>query len=221
MTEQEYKDLSIKEFTKAAESYESDRAGIYEICKNDYPDILAELDKEPWDELLDAGCGPAPMIALISDKYPDRHYTGIDLTPKMIEQAEKKNIPNSTFVVGDCEKLPFEENSFDVIICSNSFHHYPNPQDFFSSAYRVLRPNGRLILRDYTGNAFVLWLCNHLEMPLAHLCGHGDVAIRSEAEIREWCKNAHLKVDSFERRKGMRMHCVARKSMVTFGADGC
>jgi len=47
--------------------------------------------KEPWDTLLDAGCGPAPMITLLSEKYPDRHYTGIDLTPKMIEQARKKN----------------------------------------------------------------------------------------------------------------------------------
>lgn len=46
--------------------------------------------KEPWDTLLDAGCGPAPMITLLSEKYPDRHYTGIDLTPKMIEQARKK-----------------------------------------------------------------------------------------------------------------------------------
>lgn len=85
MTEKEYKDLSIKEFTKAAESYETDKAGIYEMCKNDYPDILEELEKEPWDDLLDAGCGPAPMITLLVDKYPDRHYTGIDLTPKMIE----------------------------------------------------------------------------------------------------------------------------------------
>ena len=56
MTEKEYKDLSVKEFTKAAEDYETDKAGIYEMCKADYPDILFELEKEPWDTLLDAGC---------------------------------------------------------------------------------------------------------------------------------------------------------------------
>lgn len=211
MTDQEYKELSIREFTKAAGVYETDKAGIYEMCKNDYPDILTELEKEPWDSLLDAGCGPAPMITLLAEKYPDRHYTGIDLTPKMIEQAEKKKIPNASFVVGDCENLPFEENSFDAIICANSFHHYPNPQKFFDSVHKVLKPNGRLILRDYTGNAVILWLCNHLEMPLVHLLGHGDVAIRSEDEIRAWCRNSHLKIECFERRKGMRMHCVARK----------
>jgi len=211
MTEKEYKDLSVKEFTKAAKNYETDKAGIYEMCKKDYPDILEEIEKEPWDSLLDAGCGPAPMITLLTEKYPDKHYTGIDLTPKMIEEAKKKNIPNADFVVGDCENLPFAENSFDVIICSNSFHHYPNPQAFFNSVHKVLKPNGRLILRDFTGSNAILWLCNHLEMPLVNKLGHGDVAMRSEAEIRAWCKNASLKVERFERRNGMRMHCIVRK----------
>ena len=108
MKNEEYKKLSISEFTKAAGRYESNHAGIYEMCKKDYPDILEELEKEPFNDLLDAGCGPAPMISLLSEKYPDRHYTGLDLTPAMIEQAKKKNIPNATFVVGDCENFPFE-----------------------------------------------------------------------------------------------------------------
>ena len=36
----------------------------------------------------------------------------------------------------------FEENAFDAIICSSSFHHYPNPQAFFNSVKRCLRPGG-------------------------------------------------------------------------------
>ena len=98
-TNEEYKELSLKEFTKAAERYEGSKAGIYEMCKKDYPDILMELEKEPFEDLLDAGCGPAPMISLLSAKYPERHYTGLDLTPAMIEQAKKKHMPNATFVV--------------------------------------------------------------------------------------------------------------------------
>ena len=145
MKKEEYKKLSIKEFTKAASIYESDSAGVYEMCKKDYPDILEELEREEFTDLLDAGCGPAPMISLLAEKYPDKHYTGLDLTPAMIEQAKKKNIKNAIFVVGDCENFPFDDNSFDAIICSMSFHHYPNPQDFFESVKRCLRPGGRLI----------------------------------------------------------------------------
>ena len=48
MKNEEYKKLSIKEFTKAAGRYESSHAGIYEMCKKDYPDILEELEKEPF-----------------------------------------------------------------------------------------------------------------------------------------------------------------------------
>ena len=121
------KELSVGEFTRAAEKYETDKAGIYKLCKQDYPDILEEIEKESFHDLLDAGCGTAPMISLLSERFPDVNFTGIDLTPKMIEVAKSKNIPNATFVCGDCESLPFENDSFDVIICSQSFHHYPNP----------------------------------------------------------------------------------------------
>ena len=89
MKNEEYKKLSIAEFTKAEGRYESNHAGIYEMCKKDYPDILEELEKEPFRDLLDAGCGPAPMISLLAEKYPDRHYTGLDLTAAMIEQANE------------------------------------------------------------------------------------------------------------------------------------
>ena len=46
MKNEEYKKLSIAEFTKVAGRYESNHAGIYEMCKKDYPDILEELEKE-------------------------------------------------------------------------------------------------------------------------------------------------------------------------------
>ena len=84
MTPEEYKQLSIKEFTRAARIYDSDHAGIYEMCKDDYPYLLEELEKEPFDSVLDCGCGTGPVIELLHEKYPDKHYTGLDLTPEMI-----------------------------------------------------------------------------------------------------------------------------------------
>ena len=212
MTSNEYKKLSIKEFTKAAEIYETDHAGVYNMCKKDYPDVLAELEKEPFDDLLDCGCGTAPMLTLLHKKYPEKNYTGIDLTPKMIEIAKAKNMQGVKLVVGDCENLPFAENSFDAVICCQSFHHYPNVQAFFNSVYRVLRPNGRLILRDMTMNsAPVRWLCNNIEMPLAHLIGKGDVRIYGRKDVDKLCKNAGLHMEMFEKRSFCRLHCVARK----------
>ncbi len=210
-TDNEYKELTIREFTKAADTYETGHSGIYEMCKDDYPYISEELDKEFYQDLLDCGCGTGPMISLLYDKDSSKNYTGLDITPKMIEVGKSKNLAGVQWIVGDCENLPFNENSFDVIICSNSFHHYPNPQRFFDSAKKVLRPGGRLILQDYTAPAFVLWLMNHTEMPIANLIGHGDVRAYSLKEISNLCTNSGLKIEKLEAGKKFRLHLVARK----------
>ena len=188
MTPEKYKQLSIKEFTEAAKIYDSGHAGIYEMCKDDYPPILAELEKEPFHDVLDCGCGTGP-----------------------INVAQAKKLSNTEFVVGDSENLPFPEGSFDAVICSNSFHHYPNPQAFFNSAYQVLRKGGRLVLRDYTSSDLMVWLMNHLEMPLANLFGHGDVRIRKPAEFTAMAEKAGFTVLTMEKQKGFRAHLVARK----------
>ena len=211
LSEKEYKELTIREFTRAAEVYESGHAGIYEMCKEDYPPVLAELEKEGFTDLLDCGCGTGPMIELLHGKYPDKHYTGLDLTPDMIRKAQEKELPNTRFVVGDCENLPFEPETFDVVICTNSFHHYPNPQDFFASVHRVLRKGGRLILRDYTSSDLMVWLMNHLEMPLAHLFGHGDVRVYKKSEYLQMITQAGLTPVVLEAQKNFRCHVVARK----------
>ena len=213
MTDEQYKALSVKEFDRAAAKYESGHAGVYELCKKDYPPILEELDKEPFETLLDCGCGTAPMLSLLSERYPERHYTGIDFSTKMLETAKAKGLKNVTLVYGDCERLPFADDSFDAVICSQSFHHYPDPQSFFNSVFRVLRPGGRLILRDMTMSAPMAWIANHLEMPLIHLLGHGDVRVYTCAEVRKLCENAGLTPEAIQWRKSLRLHCVARKSV--------
>lgn len=210
-TAEEYKKLSISEFTKAAKMYDSDNAGIYEMCKDDYPPILEEIRKETFDTLLDAGCGTAPMLSLLVKEYPDKRFVGLDLTPEMIEKAKAKNLPNTELIVGDCENLPFEEATFDIVINSQSFHHYPNPQDFFDSVHKVLKPGGCLILRDNTGPKVLMWLMNHIMMPLANLVGHGDVKGYLIDEVKEMCEKASLKVEILEARKEHRLHLVARK----------
>ena len=94
MTDEQYKALSVKEFDRAAAKYESGHAGVYELCKKDYPPILEELDKEPFETLLDCGCGTAPMLSLLSERYPERRYTGIDFSTKMLETAKAKGLKN-------------------------------------------------------------------------------------------------------------------------------
>ena len=65
MTSEEYKALSVKEFTEAAKIYDSGHSGVYEMCKDDYPFLLEELEKESFNSVLDCGCGTGPAIELL------------------------------------------------------------------------------------------------------------------------------------------------------------
>ena len=151
---EELKQLSIKEFTEAAKVYESGHAGIYEMCKDDYPQMLAELEREPFSDVLDVGCGTGAVIELLHGKHPGARYVGLDLTPDMIAVAKAKGLDGCEFVVGDAEDLSFAANSFDAVLTSNSFHHYPNPERFFAGVHRVLRPGGTLLIcNECSGDA--------------------------------------------------------------------
>ena len=209
MTDEEYKKLSLKEFDRAAEKFDDDDPSVYNI----YPDVLAEAVREPFSDLLDACCGTGAMLGMFQEDYPDRNYTWVDLSEKMIEAANGKHINGIRFITGDCENLPFAAGSFDVVTCSMSFHHYPNPEKFFMSLHRVLRPGGRFILRDMASNSRVMmWLINHIEIPAANKVMHkGDVHVYSKSDIQKLCDVSGMKLELYEVRKGFRLHCVVRK----------
>ena len=75
----------------------------------------------------------------------------------------------------------------------------------------MLRPSGKLILRDYTSNDVVVWLMNTFEMPLARLAGHGDVRILKMREYRELVEAAGFAIEKLVAQKGFRAHLVAKK----------
>ncbi len=206
----DYKEYTKKQFARSSKEY--DLSDAYEMCRNDYPAILMELQKEPFHMLLDCGCGTGAMLEIIHDHYPEGAYYGIDLTPEMIDKAEERKLPQTVFQVGDCEDLPYDSEMFDEVICSHSFHHYPQPEKFFASVYRVLKPDGRLIIRDNTGPWW--WLLN---MNLRHiprnnrLLHYGDVKFYSKHEMKRFAKKSGLVMEIFEEHEGHKMHCVMRK----------
>jgi ubiquinone/menaquinone biosynthesis C-methylase UbiE len=214
MTSEQFKKITLREFDKAAEKFDDNDPSVYNMCRKDYPDVLAEVMKEPFSDLLDAGCGTGAMLGMFKKDFPDKNYTGIDLSKKMIETAKRKKLDGVHFVAGDCENLPFSENSFDVVTCSMSFHHYPNPENFFRSLHGVLRPGGRLILRDMASKSKVMmWFFNHIEIPVLRTLLHkGDVHVYTKEDIQKLCRISGLRLECYEVRKGFRLHCVVRLS---------
>jgi len=80
------------------------------------------------------------------------HVTGIDFTDAMLEKAnknlEKTGFKNISFVKGDIEQMPLNDNSFDVVVSNCVLNLVPDKQKAFSEIFRVLKPGGHFCISD-------------------------------------------------------------------------
>jgi Methylase involved in ubiquinone/menaquinone biosynthesis len=100
-------------------------------------------------DVLELATGTGLIAVNIADAV--RSIEATDFSPKMIETAKKKNVPeNVHFSVADATALPFEDNSFDAVVISNALHIMPNPELVLENIKRMLRPNGLLIAPNFS-----------------------------------------------------------------------
>ena len=93
--------------------------------------------------LLDVATGPGSLA--LEAKKLGMIWTGVDLSPGMIQLAEKSN-PGIAFRVADVEHLPFADASFDGVVCNFGLGHFPYPETSVAECVRVLKPGGRIAL---------------------------------------------------------------------------
>ena len=102
------------------------------------------------DQVLDVACGPG-IVACEFARHAAQ-VTGIDITPAMIEQAEKRQraqgLDNLAWAVGDAVPLPYPDDSFSLVLTRYSFHHLLVPERALSEMIRVCRPGGRVMVAD-------------------------------------------------------------------------
>jgi SAM-dependent methyltransferase len=105
------------------------------------------------ESVLDIGCG-AGFDLIVASRFagPEGKVCGIDLTPEMVEKAEKNlamtGVQNGTVVQAGAEEIPYEDNTFDVVISNGVLNLSPMKEKSFSEIYRVLKPEGRLQFAD-------------------------------------------------------------------------
>lgn len=97
---------------------------------------------------LDIGCGDGKRTVEIANRCTT--VTGIEPIGEKVTQAKKRNIANATFIVGSAEKLPFDDQLFDVIFFTLSLHHVPMSlmETAINEAVRVVRPSGYIIFLE-------------------------------------------------------------------------
>lgn len=174
-------------------------------------DAAQRLKVVPYTRLLDVGCGTGFLIELLKEQRKEQQeqnvqglpksrkkqeksedqkerngrkeavYCGLDLSSEMLKVAETKFDDSVSFKEGSADALPYEDESFDVVTCIQSFHHYPYPQKAMKEAFRVLKPGGIYLLSDTGCSGIVKWLENHL---FIRLVNSGDFAVYNIQDIR-------------------------------------
>lgn len=108
----------------------------------------------PDESVLDIGCGTGDLLLDMEQVIGAKGTAvGLDVEPAMIAQAQRKADAvgsRATFRVASIEQIPYPEAAFDVVTSTAMMHHLTSAQveNGLRELYRVLRPNGRLLIVD-------------------------------------------------------------------------
>lgn len=184
---------SQESFDRQALTYDMDRNGSH--AREQYSIILQKMENFRFANVLDVGCGTGEILKRIHKRYSEVSLTGVDISEKMLEVAKVKIGNKATLLWADAEMLPFSDATFDLIVCSDSFHHYPNPQKVLAEFRRVLKGGGNLLICDYS-IGFPLRQLMNLFIRFSH---DGDVHIYSKEEITKLVIQASFSNIQYER----------------------
>lgn len=156
------------------------------------------------------------------EHYPsDAQVTGVDLSPEMLRHARRRAQrvrPGARLFEADAESLPFDDESFDTVVCTYSLCSVPDDHKAVSEMARVLRRSGRLVLVDHVASprsivVAVQWLLHQVAFRLSseHLLRRPRQAV----------SKAGLSLVAAERRKaGIVDRVVATKQPATPSRGG-
>lgn len=143
---------------------------------------------------------------------PDVELTGVDLSPAMLRRARRRarelNL-SATFRVADVEHLPFDDASFDTVVCALGLCSIPRPDVAVREMARVLVPGGSLLLLDHIGSSWPpVWLVQWLIERVTILTAGEHLTRRQLPLVRaaglDVVESVRLKAGTIERIRALR-----------------
>ena len=128
-----------KEFTHQAESF--GKQGLTLSSQEYLAWMVDMLPLDPEFRILDVATGTGHLSRAIAPHV--RQVVAIDMTPKMLEKAKEESkragLDNINFEEGDAAALPYQDNSFDIVVSRLALHHFEKPQLQLGEMVRVCK----------------------------------------------------------------------------------
>ena len=148
-------------------------------------------------KLLEVPVGTGVLTIPVYKELPDAEITCLDYSAEMMaaawKRADSAGIRNITFCRGDVGALPFESESFDIVLSLNGFHAFPDKEAAYRETFRVLKPGGVFCGCFYIrgGCARTDWFIDHLYVQK----GFFTPPFETESSLRERLKGIYSEVN--------------------------
>jgi ubiquinone/menaquinone biosynthesis C-methylase UbiE len=154
----------VMEDSGEVEAYSSAAAQAYLSAIDDtfVDHALSLVSGRAVGRAIDIGTGPGQMVIKLARRLPGWHFLGVDRSANMIRQAldglaaaapsgalsDLDLAARVEFLVGDANRLPFPDASFDLVLCNSVMHHLKRTARLLAEIGRVAARDGAILLRD-------------------------------------------------------------------------
>lgn len=117
--------------------------------------LIEEVNGQPPGLVLEVGVGMGSHL----DLYVSHQITGIDISKKMLQRAQRFKRPDIRLMLMNGEATNFDDDSFDYVVMAHVLAVAGNADAMLREAHRVLKPGGRLfVLNHFTPDNLLGWL---------------------------------------------------------------